>query len=153
MYSDASDDIIEILKKENVTYNAHSYCLLEDDLTRNDFWRILTTNHDVNGIEFVSTFESIEYPFYGVQFHPEKNSFEFKDGINIPHTCNAVKVCQYYANFFVNECRKNDNQFPNTKLEEESLIYNYNTTYSGIIGSYFTQIYQFNSDNFKNNQL
>ena len=30
-----------------------------------------------NGLEFISSLEAKEYPFYGTQYHPEKNSFEW----------------------------------------------------------------------------
>jgi gamma-glutamyl hydrolase len=32
---------------------------------------------DQNGLEFISTLEAKEFPFYGTQYHPEKNSFEW----------------------------------------------------------------------------
>jgi hypothetical protein len=38
-----------------------------------------------------------------VQFHPEKNAYEWKKTSNNPHTANAILVQQYFANFFVNE--------------------------------------------------
>ena len=45
-------------------------------------------------------------PIYGVQFHPEKTSFEWgeKEKISaIPHWRDAVRAAQYLANFFVDE--------------------------------------------------
>jgi hypothetical protein len=60
-------------------------------------------NNDSQGLEFVSSFEHKKYPIYGVQFHPEKNAFEWKKTNNNPHTANAILVQQYFANFFVNE--------------------------------------------------
>ena len=63
----------------------------------------MSLNHDKNGLEFISTIEHITYPFYGIQFHPEKNIYEWVDGKNIPHGKNATIVSQYFANFFIEE--------------------------------------------------
>lgn len=42
-------------------------------------------------------------PFYGVQFHPEVNIFEWSKKRKYPHTPNAIKVSQHFSNFFVKE--------------------------------------------------
>ena len=45
-------------------------------------------------------------PIYGVQFHPEKNIFEWgeKEKIDaIPHWKEAIQAAQYLASFFVDE--------------------------------------------------
>ncbi|KAL3194561.1 hypothetical protein MRX96_046045, partial [Rhipicephalus microplus] len=73
------------------------------------------------------------YPFYGVQFHPEKNNFEWtqsKDHIHIPHTDDAVRVSQYLANFFLEEARKNNHSFASAQEELDALIYNYPATFT-----------------------
>jgi hypothetical protein len=66
-----------------------------------DQWRILSVNK-YNGTEFISSFEHKKYPFYGVQFHPEKNAFEWKLQ-SIPHSAESILVEQFYGNFVVNE--------------------------------------------------
>jgi len=72
-----------------------------------DFWDPISYNHDKNGRVFVSMIEAKKYPFYGVQFHPEKNSFEWKDNLEINHEMGSIEVGHYFGNFFVNEARKN----------------------------------------------
>jgi gamma-glutamyl hydrolase len=119
----------------------------------NQFFNILSTNQDQTDPEltFISTIEAKNYPIYGVQWHPEKNQFEFvlnKKHSNTPHQYNAVIISQYMANFFVNESRKNDNRFPNILQESQALIYNYNPQYSGQKpDASFEQIYVFSSAN------
>lgn len=68
-----------------------------------DEFRVLSLNRDKRGLEFISTLEHKRYPFYGLQFHPEKNLYEWVTGKNIPHGRNATLVAQYFADFFVNE--------------------------------------------------
>jgi len=116
-----------------------------------EFFHILTTNQDATNqsITFISTIESKKYPIYGVQWHPEKNQFEFALNAkhqNVPHDNNAIIISQYMANFFVNEARKNNNKFENLLKESQALIYNYNPTYSGQKpNATFEQIYVFSS--------
>ena len=43
------------------------------------------------------------YPIYGVQWHPEKNPFEWTTAENIPHSADAILAAQFVANFFVNQ--------------------------------------------------
>ena len=42
-----------------------------------------------------------KYPFYGTQWHPEKNIYQWDVKSHINHTTSAVAVSQYMANFFV----------------------------------------------------
>ncbi len=46
---------------------------------------------------------AFDYPFYAIQFHPEKNGFEWTTKEDIPHSESAVSVMQALANFFVQE--------------------------------------------------
>lgn len=42
-----------------------------------------------------------KYPVYAVQWHPEKNNFVWTSKAHINHDANAVRVSQYFADFFV----------------------------------------------------
>lgn len=109
-------------------------------------WRVMSVNQDWNGLEFISTVEHRNYPFYGIQFHPEKNIYEWVRNKNISHTQNAIKAAQYFAEFFVNEARKSTNSFKNAKTEDQYVIYNFNVTFTGLVGSAFEQCYMFPKD-------
>lgn len=103
-------------------------------------------------IDFISSFESKKYPFYGIQFHPEKNIYEFKSSLNIPHSSSAVKVSQYFANFFIDECKKNNHKFSTFADEQKALIYNYRPIFTGLKNASYEQLYMFteedNNDSF-----
>ena len=51
------------------------------------FWKALSYNFDKNRLQYISTIEARNFPFIGVQFHPEKNIFEWATNAvgNIPH--------------------------------------------------------------------
>ncbi|NXA37160.1 GGH hydrolase, partial [Eudromia elegans] len=106
-----------------------------------NFYNVLTTN-TADQLEFVSTMEAYEYPIYGIQWHPEKNAYEWKNSSGIPHSPLAIRAAYYMAEFFINEARKNLHSFPTKEEEAEELIYNYTPTYTGSFSS-FQQIYFF----------
>ncbi|KAM8710946.1 hypothetical protein ACLKA7_017561 [Drosophila subpalustris] len=148
LFADASDEIIAALSNENITYNYHRYCYTEQSFAEppiNSSWRIMSLNHDLHGVEFVSSIEHVTYPFYGVQFHPEKALYEFVSA-KVPHTNSAVKSSQYFADFFISEARRNPHKFLNATEQKRSLIYNYNPKYTALVGSSYTQLYLFNFD-------
>ncbi|CAH1108101.1 unnamed protein product [Psylliodes chrysocephalus] len=151
LFSNTPKHILHILKSKNVTHNLHRYSITEEILNKHrllDQWRILSTNRGDDENEFISSMEHKNFPIYGIQFHPEKNIFEFKKNYGIPHSADAVKSAQFFANFFVDECRKNNNGFPSEELEENSLIYNYIPLYTGLNGSSHVQLYVFSKDDY-----
>jgi gamma-glutamyl hydrolase len=110
-----------------------------------EFYNILSTNFDRQGVEFISAFEAKKYPIYAVQFHPEKNSFEYGEYADgspyevIDHSYEAIFTSQFFANYFINEARKNDLKFEDSKTQKKALIYNYQTstfTDPGFVESY-----------------
>ena len=54
--------------------------------------------------------EAFKYPFYGVQFHPEKY-MSFEPSGNFLHTQFVIENNRYFADFFINEAKKNNNKF------------------------------------------
>lgn len=146
MFGSAPENVIEILATEDVTSNFHQFCVTEKNLTDynlDKFWTVMSVNKDWNGFEFVSSIEHKSYPFYGIQFHPEKNLFEWVQNKNISHTPNAVIASQYFANFFINETRKSKHHFPSAKDVDKFVIYNFPATFTGSKGSAFEQAYMF----------
>ena len=80
------------------------------------FYNVLSNNVDLDGRPFVSSIESKNWPVYGTQWHPEKNAFEWTPNEDIPHSLEAVRVCTYMAQFFVNEARKSTHSMPYNTL-------------------------------------
>uniref|UniRef100_A0A131YL28 folate gamma-glutamyl hydrolase n=1 Tax=Rhipicephalus appendiculatus TaxID=34631 RepID=A0A131YL28_RHIAP len=148
MFSGLSRSLERALRTRPITYNSHGKCLTPQNFTTfglDHFFRLTSTNVDPNGVTFISSMEAYSYPFYGVQFHPEKNNFEWtqrKDHVHIPHTKDAVLVSQYLGNFFLDEARKNNHSFASAAEELNALIYNYPVTYTQNKTA-FTQMYIF----------
>ena len=70
------ENLKTIATTQNVTYNHHKGGITpkkySDSQKLVSFYRALSTNDDKKGATFISTIEGIKYPFYGVQWHPEK---------------------------------------------------------------------------------
>ena len=66
------------MSKESFQYFNHKFGLDVTDFNSNknlrSFFKPLAVNEDKNGRIFISAVEGKNMPFYGVQFHPEKNS-------------------------------------------------------------------------------
>uniref|UniRef100_A0A8C5R1Y9 folate gamma-glutamyl hydrolase n=1 Tax=Leptobrachium leishanense TaxID=445787 RepID=A0A8C5R1Y9_9ANUR len=140
MFQNASPELLNILQHENVTANFHHYGITPKSFLENknlsSFYRILSTNFDRDGVEFVSSIEARNFPIYGVQWHPEVNRFQWNKGEAYPHSVDAIRVSEYMADFFVNEARKSFHSFNSEKEEEQSLIYNYVPKYTANISGY-----------------
>ncbi|XP_075725059.1 gamma-glutamyl hydrolase [Rhipicephalus microplus] len=150
MFNGLPRSLEKALRTQPITYNSHGKCLTPQNFTTyglDHFFRLISTNVDENGVAFISSMEAYSYPFYGVQFHPEKTNFEWtqrKDYIHIPHTEDAVRVSQYLANFFLEEARKNNHSFASAQEELNALIYNYPVTFTQN-KTPFAQMYIFTS--------
>lgn len=122
-------NILRYLVSEPVTQNNHEFSLLVKDYMANhklkNFYKVLATNHGRDRREFVSLIESYKYPFYASQWHPEKNAFMWTVNAAIDHSLHAIKVTQYFADFFVNEARKNYHHFDSAEEEVGQMIENY----------------------------
>lgn len=138
-------DLLQSLSVENITSNFHSWSLTLQNFSRNmrlrRFYKVLSINTDGKK-EFISTMEAYRYPFYAVQWHPEKTPFEWIEKSGMVHTASAVKASFHSAIFFVSEAMKSQHSFSSPIEEEKALIYNYSPVFKGI-GSVFVQNYYF----------
>ena len=116
--------IQSIASTQNVTMNNHHFGISPEsfrqspDLTA--MFRITSTNTDRKGRPFVSTIEPIHpdlHPFYGTQYHPEKNAFEYGTYPNtntayedIHHDDDAITFSLHLAKFFVSLTKQNVRQ-------------------------------------------
>ncbi|RHY33147.1 hypothetical protein DYB32_001814 [Aphanomyces invadans] len=126
--------VFNSLTTEPITDNFHHFGILADHFAATElltsFYKVLATSQDRQGATYVAAIEAVDVPFYGVQFHPEKNPYEFglsADGTSyesIDHSYAAIMTSQAFAHFFVSEARKNDHGFPTPAEEQAALLYN-----------------------------
>jgi len=144
LFSDASSSLITGFATQNITMNNHHFGVTSATYHSNArlsaLYNVLSNNVDRNGREFVSTVEAKKYPFYGLQWHPEKNPWEWTVAENIPHSAIAVEATLYTSQFFINEARKSTSSFDEATLNT-LLIYNTNPVFTGKAGDDFVQRY------------
>jgi len=130
-----SPSLRHIFSQENVTMNNHQNGIEPKRFESHDrltsFFHITSTNVDRTGRPFVSTVESIRFPYYATQYHPEKNEFEFATypGTNIPyeainHSDHAIHASFSLAEFFVRQLRRNKSG-SYTLPDRHPLVYTY----------------------------
>ena len=78
------EQVYKAVTEHNITLNNHFQGIRPDTFQRDPvlprYWRMTSMNYDGRGVPFVSTLEPINataWPWYGVQYHPEKNAFEY----------------------------------------------------------------------------
>ncbi|KAI5622128.1 gamma-glutamyl hydrolase precursor [Silurus asotus] len=145
MFAGFPPEMLKALSEEPLTGNFHHYGVTEQVFVGNErlssFFNILSTNKAENGAVFVSTMEGKTYPFYGVQWHPEVNRFQWSPQYSFPHSKNAIRLSSLLAEFFVNEGRRSSHHFSQQE-ESRALIYNYNPVYTANVSGY-EQVYFF----------
>eukprot|EP00794_Sanderia_malayensis_P000530 gene530-1183_t len=150
MFRYLPDDLKKVMDTKDITANFHKYGIYPSEFRTNlklaRSYRVLGTSEDEQGRVFVAALEGKEYPFYGLQWHPEKAAFEWHPEKDTRHTWDAVRLGQYFANFFVNETRKNDHTFGSYEEELKWGIDKHPHTFTGYVKESktpFDQIYVF----------
>ena len=134
-----------LMTSDNVTFVSHNSGVpaqaYETNTKLKEMYVSLSTMKTLHGVEYVGLIEGIKYPFYGSQFHPEVNAFEWWPEKEVPHSLGAIAVSTYFANFFIEETRKNSNKFDSEEELQKYLIYNWTPHYWNQLP---VQVYLFN---------
>lgn len=134
LFGNVPNDVYQYLAKLNTTENFHHHGLtpLTFDVTfeLKSMYKVLSTNRDRKGKEFISTMEAINYPIYGTQWHPEKPNFMWDINKHINHGPEAIRIAQYMSSFLVAEARKSYHQFPSMDDEIAAMVDNYIPVYA-----------------------
>lgn len=134
IFGSCPPDVLRTLTEENSTMNLHHdgvpVATYYQNQKLNQIFKLLSTNVDRKGNDFGSTIEGRNYPFYATQWHPERNGYSWSLTESLDKSPEAIHAMNYVAEFFVNEARKSTHKFPSLKDEQNSLIYNFNPTYT-----------------------
>jgi gamma-glutamyl hydrolase len=90
------------------------------------FWKVAATTTTETEEVFVSMIEAEDHPFYGVQFRPEVNMFEWK--MDADRSEGGVRIAQILSNKMVEKVRKNNNTLRNPYFLPADSIYLYDPT-------------------------
>lgn len=136
-------------EKKDLMFFFHHYGISVEGLQNNSalssFFKITSTAKSKDGKTFVASIEGKRFPFYGVQYHPEKTLAEWTKMLDLDHSEDAIEYSLYLSKFYVSETRKNFHFFKNNQTEEKSLISNYCPVKQE--GKTFSDAYFFKSNN------
>ncbi|KAK9799018.1 hypothetical protein WJX73_007185 [Symbiochloris irregularis] len=137
LFSSMPQHVVKALQEQTVAMQNHAHGVgpkaFEEHKALRDEYRVLSLNTDRRGQVYVSTMESPDYPITAVQWHPEKNTFEWSaaNHLHIPHSPMAIEVQRAFADFFISEARKNFHAPADNEEEDALLIYNNKRIFTG----------------------
>ncbi|XP_032591745.1 gamma-glutamyl hydrolase isoform X2 [Drosophila grimshawi] len=159
MLADLSPELAEQMQKIPFACHQHRYCIEVENLHRyalHKDWRILATRESATESpseptkRFITLIEHRRFPIFGSQFHPERAAHELglleNDNCSAAHTRLGIQLAQYYAEFFVEACRRNTNRFSSNEEKLRYLIFNWQPVFSGLKHSNCMQCYIFPRD-------
>ena len=119
LFSNITPDIIDYIKNTNSQYFNHKNGITPEHFQKykklTSLFSISSQSNTSNGTTIVSSIEGKGFPFYGTQFHPEKNGYIWLKRINVDHHPNSISFAQQISNFFVNQARNNFHSFNSEK--------------------------------------
>lgn len=120
----------EHMESHPVPMSDHHNCVSRENIDvmgmkMNWNWTAVAKDHERERLKFATAIEHKLYPFFAIQFHPEKIIFDWSDDLNVKHSILATEVSEYFGAFFVNECRQNNQSFINYSEENRHLIHNF----------------------------
>ena len=132
-----SNEQIELFETDPMTFNNHNDFVTVEDFYKNprlsSEFKILSTSTSKNHtIEFISSIEGVRYPFYAVQFHPEKSEYDFNPNHPSNHYKASIMAMQVFPVFFLNEAIKNHHVFRDD--QEKHSVYNAEIGFDSNIG-------------------
>ena len=131
MPSSYSLSVYNKMKTEDVTENDHGGGFNPNDFEKDEY---LSGNFSIIGnsyapkskknfVTLIETQSNLGLNWYGSQFHPEKPQYEFTTVQGV-HSLDSVYANQYLTEFFVNECRINNDITMNQETLNDIIIYN-----------------------------
>ena len=127
LFDDFSAYQRKIMETQNLTYNNHVWMVDNRTFYSNpsliEKYKILAySNWRNETTEYISAVEHKVFPFYGVQFHPEKWNYEVNPSQKVIKTRDSIMLGHGFSNFLVNECRKNGNAFSSYAEELRNIV-------------------------------
>lgn len=147
MLSGLDENLLQAVANEPLSPHIHSYCVSVADFQANNnlsqTFKIVGTNTDKLGLEFVTMMEGRRYPFYATLSHPEKVCYQWNPNYKYDRSINAIRFAQHLMNFFVQESCRNAHHFASYEVEQKSLIANYHPVFTAPLDLMSDQSYYF----------
>jgi gamma-glutamyl-gamma-aminobutyrate hydrolase PuuD len=119
LFNNLPNNLINIFKNTKSLYENHSMGISPDKFTSTtsvikDYMNIIALSTDKNGKNYVAAAEGVkDYPFFGLQFHPEIIAFNKVEDNNVPDTYDAILASNHFGNFLLKQAEISTNSFEN----------------------------------------
>lgn len=126
MFFDINDNLAKVLNSTKSIYEHHFMAVGPEQYSEKnklrDFMNYNTLDKDSKGNLYVASAEGIKnYPFFGVQFHPEMVSFNRNKARNVPESFESVQVSKHFGHFLLKQALQNKNQYENARENDNYL--------------------------------
>ena len=133
LFRDMPKNVFEALAEKPMAGHFHKFgvSMKMYELSKDfqELFAVLATNHDARGMEFISIMEARHYPFYALQWHPEKVHFMDKlvAAKDLQQPVEAFAMNKYMSHFLLQEACKNNNSFLSEAERARFLFEKYET--------------------------
>ena len=120
---------LDYFENNDVWHHTHYYTITTEDFDScqelvSNCYKFSTSISQSNIFEFVSGIEAKKYPFYAFLFHIERNQYGYK-GFERIQNDKSNQISKKWIDFFIDECRKNNNTFNSEDLKNFPSISTY----------------------------
>lgn len=126
MFSGLSDQMVAVLNSTKSVYEHHYMAVAPEQYSDKnklrEFMNYNTLDKDTKGNLYIASAEGIKnYPFFGVQFHPEMISFNRNRSRNVPESWESVQVSKHFGHFLLKQASLSVNKYENPQQDENYL--------------------------------
>ena len=150
-----SEEELKFMQESNVFFFNHEHAFSEKEFNANKVlsseYRVIATSKVKNSPQskiapfedpIVAIIEHYNYPFYGVQFHPEKNEFETRVGAD--GSPMALSILRRFSEFFCDKLNGNHNRENLEVIDKKLSKYEF---FTGTNIGVFDEVYIFKPNN------
>jgi gamma-glutamyl-gamma-aminobutyrate hydrolase PuuD len=140
--------LINVFKNTKSIYENHKLGISPEKFTSKnskikEYMNIVALSTDKDGKNYVSAAEGIkDFPFFGVQFHPEIIAFDKIEDSNVPDSYEAILGSKHFGHFLLKKSENSKNVFENYR-ENRNYMTNRLPDVKDISGAYY---YRFNQN-------
>ncbi|KRX07507.1 hypothetical protein PPERSA_11056 [Pseudocohnilembus persalinus] len=137
LYQNMKQELIDYVQEENALFYYHEWAVYPQKFNEykgvQEYFNVTgySSNQEnaMEGDVFVASIEAKNYPFYGLQYHPEYTLYDNNKNVNKSEK--SLEFSRFFGEFFMEQARKNNHKFEekNTEVLEKCKEENFEYVY------------------------